>query len=93
MNEHGASEMTVTGQNLSTWRKTCPNVTLSTTNPPQSGLRLNSGHQGQGPMTNHLSQGTTITAISEGLSRRVCTPTNYLDHVFPPSFTLPFPNC
>jgi tRNA A37 methylthiotransferase MiaB len=29
MNEHGTSEMIVTGQNLSTWRKTCPNATLS----------------------------------------------------------------
>jgi len=93
MNTYGTSGMTVTGQNLSTWRKTCPNANLSTTNPPQIGLRLNSGHQGLGPATNHLSHGTTTTAISEGLSHRVCTSTNYLERGFPPTFTLPFLNC
>ena len=93
MNEYGISGMIVTGQNLSTWRKTCPNATLSTTNPPQIGLRLNSGHQGQGPATKHLSHGTATTAISEGLSQRLCTPTTYLELAFPPTFTLPPLNC
>jgi hypothetical protein len=33
--------MTMTGENKSTWSNTCPSATLSTTNPIQSGLRLN----------------------------------------------------
>jgi hypothetical protein len=48
--------MKLTGENRSTWGKTCPSVTLSTTNPtwtdPGSNPRLRGGR----PATNRLSQ-------------------------------------
>jgi hypothetical protein len=43
------------GQKQSTWRKTCPSTTLSTTNHTWAGLRLNSGLHDERLVTNCLS--------------------------------------
>jgi hypothetical protein len=44
--------MLLTGQNRGAWRRTCPAVTLSITNPTQSGLGLNPGLSCERPATN-----------------------------------------
>jgi hypothetical protein len=46
---HGA--MILTGEDRRNWGKTCPNATLSTTNP----TLINPGLRGERPATNHLS--------------------------------------
>jgi hypothetical protein len=40
--------------------QTCPNDTLSTTNPTWPGLGSNPGHRGGKPATNHLSYGAAL---------------------------------
>ena len=47
--------MTVTGGNGSIWRKTCPNATLSTTNPTRTDLGPNPILRGEMPATNRIS--------------------------------------
>ena len=44
----------MTRENRSTWWKTCPNITLSPTNPTCTALRLNSGLHRECPATNRL---------------------------------------
>jgi hypothetical protein len=46
----------LTGENRRTRRKTCPSVTLSTTNPTR--IDANPGQYGERPATNDLSHGT-----------------------------------
>jgi hypothetical protein len=43
--------------------KTCPSVSLSTTNPTRPDLGSNSGRCGGKPATNRLSYGTAIASI------------------------------
>ena len=50
-------------RNRSTWRKFCPNATLSTTNPTQTGLGSKPGFRGEIPATDRLSHGTTCCII------------------------------
>jgi hypothetical protein len=47
--------MTMTGQNPSIQRKTCPTATLSTKNSTLTALGLNSGLHSERPGTNYLS--------------------------------------
>jgi hypothetical protein len=54
----------LTGENRSTWRKTCPSATLSTTNPTWTDPRWNRGLRGESPATNRLSHGTASCATS-----------------------------
>jgi hypothetical protein len=57
----------LTGKNRRTRRKTCPSVTLSTTNPTWIDPGANPGLRGERPATNDLSHGTdhcsSITTI------------------------------
>jgi hypothetical protein len=55
--------MKLTGENRSTRRKTCPSVTLSTTNPTWIDPGLNPGIRGERPGTNRLSHGTAYTCL------------------------------
>jgi hypothetical protein len=50
----------LTGENRRTQRKTCPNATLSTTNPTWIDPGVNLGLRGERPATNDLSHGTVI---------------------------------
>jgi hypothetical protein len=50
----------MTGENLRTRRKTCPNATLSTTNPTCIDLGSNPGHSLERPAANRLSQSTAL---------------------------------
>jgi hypothetical protein len=50
--------MKLTGENRSTRVKTCPNATLSTTNPTWTDSSSNPGLRGGSPATNRLSHGT-----------------------------------
>jgi hypothetical protein len=50
--------MKLTAENRSTWGKTCPSATLSTTNPTWTDPGLNLGLRGERPATNRLSHGT-----------------------------------
>jgi hypothetical protein len=49
--------MKLTGENRSTWRKTCPSATLSTTNPTWT----DPGLRGERPATNRLSHDTAYS--------------------------------
>jgi hypothetical protein len=49
--------MKLTGENLSTRRKTCPSATLSTTNPTWNDPGSKPGLRGERPETNGLSHG------------------------------------
>jgi hypothetical protein len=49
--------MKLTGENRSTRGKTCPSVTLSTTNPTRTDSGSNPGLRGERPATNRLSHG------------------------------------
>lgn len=53
----------------STWRKTCPSVTLSTSNRAQTGVGLNLSLCHERPVTNHLNYGIA----QEGFCRFVET--------------------
>jgi hypothetical protein len=53
--------MILTGENLRTRRKTCPSVTLSTTNPTWIEPGANPVLRGERPATNDLSHGTAKT--------------------------------
>ena len=50
--------MKLTGENLSTRRKTCPSATLSTRNPTWTDPGSNPGLRGERPATNRLSHST-----------------------------------
>jgi hypothetical protein len=50
--------MILTGENRRTRRKTCPSVTLSTTNPTWIDPGANRGLRGERPATNDLNHGT-----------------------------------
>jgi hypothetical protein len=52
--------MILTGENQRTRRKTCPTVTLSTTNPTWIDLVANPGLRGERPATNDLNHGTAL---------------------------------
>jgi hypothetical protein len=52
--------MKLTGGNRSTRGKSCPNVTLSTTNPTWNDPGSNPGLCGERPATNRLSHGTAL---------------------------------
>jgi hypothetical protein len=52
--------MKLTGENRSTRGKTCPSVTLSTTNPTWTDPGSNPGLHGERPATNRLSHGTAF---------------------------------
>jgi hypothetical protein len=64
--------MKLTGENLSSWGKTCPSAILCTTNPTWTDPGLNLGLCGESPATNRLSHGMSrilllhSTVISEG---------------------------
>jgi len=47
----------LTGQNITPGRRTCPSVTLSTTNPIGSDLGSNPGPRGERPRTERLNHG------------------------------------
>jgi hypothetical protein len=55
--------MKLTGENLSTLGKTCPNATLSTTNPTWIRPGWNPGLRGERPATNRLSHGTACIPL------------------------------
>jgi hypothetical protein len=60
--------MNLTGENRSTRRKTCPNATLSTTNPTWIDPGSNPDLRGERPATNRLSHGTaSIVMLSHSL--------------------------
>jgi hypothetical protein len=50
--------MKLTGENGSTWGKTCPSAILSTTNPTWTDPGSNPTLRGERPATNRLSYGT-----------------------------------
>jgi hypothetical protein len=50
----------MTGENRTTWRKTWPSVTLSTTNPTRTDPGSNPGLRVEGPGTNRLNHGTAL---------------------------------
>jgi hypothetical protein len=52
--------MKLTGKNRRTRGKTCPNGTLSTTNPTWTDPGWNPGLRGERPATNRLSHGTAF---------------------------------
>jgi hypothetical protein len=52
--------MILTGKNRRTWRKTCPSVTFSATNPTYIYPGTNPGLHGERPATNRLSHGTAM---------------------------------
>jgi hypothetical protein len=56
--------MKLTGENRSTLEKTCPNATLSTTNPTWTDPALNPGLCGERPATNRLNHGTNYPYIT-----------------------------
>jgi hypothetical protein len=56
--------MKLTGENQSTWGKTCPSATLSTTNPTWTDAGSNPGLRGERPATNRLSHGTALRQCS-----------------------------
>ena len=51
-----ASGMILTGNNQSSWSKTCPSATLSTTDPVWTGLGLKPSRHSEGPATNSLDR-------------------------------------
>jgi hypothetical protein len=51
--------MTQTGENRSTWRKTCHSTILHNRNPRWTGLGLNPGFRGDTPANNRLNRDTT----------------------------------
>jgi hypothetical protein len=55
--------MTLTGENRSTRRKTCPSVTLYTKNPTSTDLGSKTGLCGDRLATNHFSYGTSEARI------------------------------
>jgi hypothetical protein len=54
-----------TGENRSTWGKTCPSATLSTTNPTWTDPGSNSGLRGGRSASNRLSHGTAKRTVSQ----------------------------
>jgi hypothetical protein len=53
--------MKLTGENRSTWGKTCPNATLSTKNPTWTDPGSNPDLRGGRPAANRLSHDTAHT--------------------------------
>jgi hypothetical protein len=53
--------MKLTGENRSTWGKTCPSANLSTTNPIWIDPGSNPGLRGGRPAANRLSHGTALS--------------------------------
>jgi hypothetical protein len=68
--------MILAGENRRTRRKTCPSVTLSTTNPTWIDLDAKPGLGGERPATNRLSHG--LDNIKIDLKYRVWTGFNWL---------------
>jgi hypothetical protein len=58
--------MKLTGENLSTRGKTCPSVTLSTTNPTWTDPGSNPDLRGGRPAANPLSHGTALYLTHKG---------------------------
>jgi hypothetical protein len=60
--------MKLTGENGSTWGKTCHSATLSTTNPTWTGPGSNPGLRGERQAINRLSHGTAYfrTLVVDG---------------------------
>jgi hypothetical protein len=52
--------MKLTGENRSTWGKTCPSATLPTTNRTWTDPGSNPGLRDERPATNRLSHGTAL---------------------------------
>jgi hypothetical protein len=57
-------EIIVAGEKRSTGRKTCPSVTLSTTNPTWTGLEWNPDLYDYRPTKNRLRYGMKIKLLS-----------------------------
>jgi hypothetical protein len=57
--------MKLTGENRSTWGKTCPSATLSTTNPAWTGPGPNPGLRGGRPAANRLRHGTARPVVKQ----------------------------
>ena len=55
--------MKLAGENRSIRGKTCPTVTLSTTNPTWTDPGSNPGLHGERPASNRLSHGTALSVI------------------------------
>jgi hypothetical protein len=70
--------MILTGESRKPRKETCPNVTLSTTNPTWTDLEANLGLSVDRPATNRLSHGTVfplllITSVdSRSAKKRLC---------------------
>jgi hypothetical protein len=60
--------MMLTGEDRRTRRKTCPNTTLSTTNPTWIDPGANPGLRGERPATNRLSHGTLTLGLAAVIS-------------------------
>jgi len=61
------------GENLSTQRKICPNVILSTTCPTHSSPRLNLGQCGERPATSSLNHHTSLECTECQSNFATCT--------------------
>jgi hypothetical protein len=66
--------MKVTGENRSTWGKTCPSATLSITNPTWTDQGSNQDVRGERPATNRLSHGRVMVwnLINPLNTKRIC---------------------
>jgi hypothetical protein len=72
--------MTMAGKTRSTWRKTWPIATLSTTNPTWTTPGSNPGLRGDRPATNRLSHATAAFRhyILNKTSKRACSLPTFL---------------
>jgi hypothetical protein len=65
--------MKLKGKPRSTWGKTCPGATLSSTNPVWTDSESNPGLYGGRPAANRLSHGTAVTlCLSIGTLVQIC---------------------
>jgi hypothetical protein len=71
MESHGG--IISTGENRRSWRKACPNSTLSTTNPSWTDPGANAGLHVERVGTNCLSHGTPETCLKLGVMECVWT--------------------
>jgi hypothetical protein len=62
--------MKLTGENRSTWGKTCPSATLFTTNSTWTDPGSNTGIRGERPATNSLSHGTANLNLKDSFKQR-----------------------
>jgi hypothetical protein len=58
--ERSTGEMILTGENQSALRNTRPNASLSTTDPPLTGLNPNPGLRGESQLTNRQNHATAF---------------------------------